>query len=88
MNYLNYKDFKTQDKRKNYRKLKDKRFQESRFYFDEFDVEDMNYRLRKLPRIFKERYEQDLRPTMRQIKVIKRKYVVYRKSKKSNPKII
>lgn len=84
MNFLDYKNFKTQDKRKNYRKLRDKRTLESRFYFDEFDVEDMNYRLRRLPRIFKERYEQDLRPTMRQIKLIKRKYIVYRKSNDKN----
>lgn len=84
MNFLDYQNFKTQDKRKNYRKLRDKRTLESRFYFDEFDVEDMNYRLRRLPRIFKERYEQDLRPTMRQIKLIKRKYIVYRKSNDKN----
>mgnify|MGYP004474157791 FL=1 len=40
----------------------------------------MNYRVRKLQRVYKERYEKDFRPTMRQIKVIKRHYVVYRKS--------
>ena len=43
----------------------------------------MNFRIRKLPRIYKERYEQELRQTMREIKIMKRKYVVFRKSKKN-----
>ena len=63
--------------------MNNKSRRERRFYFDNFDVEDMNFRMRKLPRIYKERYEQELRPTMRQIKIMKRKYVVFRKSKKN-----
>ena len=62
--------------------MNNKSRRERRFYFDNFDVEDMNFRMRKLPRIYKERYEQELRPTMKQIKIMKRKYVVFRKSKK------
>lgn len=80
-NYLkNYDYFETYDKRANRRKIRKKI--DARLFLDKFDIEDMNYRLRKLPRIFKERYEQDLRPTMKQIKVIKRKYKVFRKKKK------
>lgn len=43
----------------------------------------MNYRIRKLPRIFKDRYEQDFNPTIKQIRFIKRRYTLYRKGKKS-----
>ena len=82
INDLDYDHYKTYDQIKDYRNLNRKINKEARFYFDKFDVEDMNFRMRKLPRIYKERYEQELRPTMRQIKIIKRKYVVFRKSKK------
>ena len=82
INYLNYDHYKTYDQIISYQNLKNKTNREARFYFDNFDVEDMNFRMRKLTRIYKERYEQELRPTMKQIKIIKRKYVVFRKSKK------
>lgn len=38
------------------------------------DLEDLNFRLKKLPRIFKESYEYGLEPTKRSIKLLERKY--------------
>lgn len=49
------------------------------FKIDEFDVEDMNYRIKKIPSIFKEKYEQDLYPTLGQVNVIERNYQLLRK---------
>ena len=40
-----------------------------------FDLKDMNFRLKKLPRIFCDIYEKDLEPTQRSIDVIERKYL-------------
>lgn len=39
-----------------------------------FDLEDINFRLKKLPRIFKECYEYGYEPTQRSIDLIERKY--------------
>ena len=39
-----------------------------------FDIDDMNFRLKKLPRIFCDIYEKDLEPTPRSIDLIMRKY--------------
>ena len=39
-----------------------------------FDLDDMNFRLKKLPRIFCDIYERDLEPTQRSIDIIERKY--------------
>lgn len=39
-----------------------------------FDLDDMNFRLKKLPRIFKECYEYGYVPTQRSIDLIERKY--------------
>ena len=39
-----------------------------------FDIDDMNFRLKKLPRIYKQLYEDRLRPTQRSIDLIERKY--------------
>ena len=39
-----------------------------------FDLDDLNFRLKKLPRIFKETYEYDYEPTKRSIDLIERKY--------------
>lgn len=39
-----------------------------------FDIDDMNFRLKKLPRIYKECYEDRLTPTRRSINLIERKY--------------
>ncbi len=39
-----------------------------------FDIDDMNFRLKKLPRIYKECYEDKLMPTQRAINLIERKY--------------
>ena len=41
---------------------------------DSFDLDDMNFRLKKLPRIFCDIYEKDLEPTQRSIDLIQRKY--------------
>lgn len=42
---------------------------------DTFDLDDMNYRLKKLPRIFCDIYEKELAPTQRSIDIIERKYL-------------
>lgn len=39
-----------------------------------FDKEDMNFRLKKLPRIFAEAYEYGLEPTVRSMKLLMREY--------------
>lgn len=39
-----------------------------------FDLDDMNFRLKKLPRIFSEIYEKELEPTQQSINLIMRKY--------------
>ncbi len=41
---------------------------------DSFDLDDMNFRLKKLPRIFAEIYEKELAPTQQSIDLILRKY--------------
>ena len=41
---------------------------------ESFDLDDMNFRLKKLPRIFRDIYEQDLEPTQQSINLILRKY--------------
>ena len=38
------------------------------------DLDDLNFRLKKLPRIFKENYEDGLEPTERSIKLLERDY--------------
>lgn len=38
------------------------------------DLDDLNFRLKKLPRIFKDSYEYELEPTERSIKLLERKY--------------
>lgn len=38
------------------------------------DLEDLNFRLKKLPRIFKESYEYGLEPTERSLKILERDY--------------
>ncbi len=41
---------------------------------NKFDLEDLNFRLKKLPRIFKDSYEYGLEPTERSIKILERDY--------------
>lgn len=41
---------------------------------DSFDLDDMNFRLKKLPKIFAEIYEKELAPTQQSIDLILRKY--------------
>lgn len=40
-----------------------------------FDIDDMNFRLKKIPRIYARSYEQRLAPTRKSIDLIERKYV-------------
>lgn len=40
-----------------------------------FDLDDMNFRLKKIPRIYKQCYEDRLEPTQRSIDLIERKYL-------------
>lgn len=40
-----------------------------------FDLDDMNFRLKKIPRIYKQCYEDRLMPTQRSIDLIERKYL-------------
>lgn len=42
---------------------------------DAFDLEDMNFRLKKIPRIYKQCYEDRLKVTQRSIDLIERKYL-------------
>ncbi|MGI6720048.1 MAG: plasmid pRiA4b ORF-3 family protein [Anaerovoracaceae bacterium] len=45
------------------------------FDMDAFDLDDMNFRLKKIPRIYKKCYEDRLEPTQRSIDLIERKYL-------------
>ena len=47
-----------------------------------FDLDDMNFRLSKLPRVYREIYELDLTPTRRSQDIIERRYMDREKSKK------
>ena len=40
-----------------------------------FDLQDLNFRLKKIPRIFRELYEYDHAPTKRSIELLERKYL-------------
>lgn len=40
-----------------------------------FDIQDVNFRLKKLPRIFRDLYEYDYAPTQRSIDLLERKYL-------------
>lgn len=39
-----------------------------------FDIDDINFRLKKLPRIYKECYEHGYEPTQRSVDLMERKY--------------
>jgi hypothetical protein len=45
------------------------------FDISSFNIEDLNFRLKKLPRIYKEIYEDYLEPTQNSIDLIERKYL-------------
>ena len=45
------------------------------FDINSFDVHDMNFRLKKIPRIYKQCYEDRLAPTQRSIELIERRYL-------------
>lgn len=40
-----------------------------------FDINDMNYRLKKVPRIYQDAYELDLQPTKQSLALLERKYM-------------
>ncbi|GHU50985.1 plasmid pRiA4b ORF-3 family protein [Clostridia bacterium] len=40
-----------------------------------FDIDDMNFRIKQIPRIYKQSYEDHLSPTQRSIDLIERKYL-------------
>ena len=44
------------------------------FDITSFDMEDMNFRLKKIPRIYQQCYEDQLAPTRQSIHLIERKY--------------
>jgi hypothetical protein len=47
----------------------------STFDISAFDFDDMNFRLKKLPRIYQDIYEYDLEPTKASINLLERKYL-------------
>jgi hypothetical protein len=47
----------------------------STFDISSFDLDDMNFRLKKLPRIYQDIYEYDLEPTKASIDLLERKYL-------------
>lgn len=53
----------------------------SRLLFDKFDVDDMNYRIKILPKAYQEQYENNYYLAKRQINVMKRRYKIYRKKR-------
>jgi len=40
-----------------------------------FDIDDMNYRLKKVPRIYRDAYELGLQPTKQSLALLERKYL-------------
>lgn len=65
-NNTNYKYYNTEGKKRT-------------FCFDKFDVDDMNFRIKTLPRAYQEHYEEELYTSYRVMKIMKRRYKVYRK---------
>ena len=47
----------------------------SDFDINAFDLDDMNYRVKKLPRVYQQSYEQFLSPTKKSIDLIERRYL-------------
>lgn len=45
------------------------------FDMDRFDIDDMNFRLQKVPRIYSDIYESDLEPTKRSMDILQRRYM-------------
>ncbi len=46
----------------------------STFDINHFDKDDLNFRLRKLMRVYKDAYEYNVEPTKRSLDIIERKY--------------
>lgn len=53
--------------------------QSDRLYMDKLNIDDMNYRLKVLPKVFQQRYEEDVIPSVNMTLILNRKYHVYRK---------
>ena len=51
------------------------------FELETFDVEDMNFRLLRVPRIYKDIYEYNLPPTERSMKILERRYLTKKKGR-------
>jgi len=45
------------------------------FNLDIFDIDDMNFRLKKVPRIYADCYEYEMEPTKQSLKILKRDYL-------------
>lgn len=45
------------------------------FNLEAFDIDDMNFRLQKVPRIYRDIYEYELMPTERSMKILERQYL-------------
>ena len=45
------------------------------FNLDIFDINDMNFRLKKVPRIYADCYEYELEPTKQSMKILNREYL-------------
>lgn len=46
---------------------------------DKFDIDDMNFRLKKVPRIYADCYEYELEPTKQSMKILQREYLKNKK---------
>lgn len=49
------------------------------FDLESFDIEDMNFRLQKVPRIYSDIYEHELEPTKRSMDILERRYLKNKK---------
>ena len=53
---------------------------EDKLNFDRLKIDDMNFRIKTLPLVLQQKYEENLYPSDRTRKILKRKYTVYRKN--------
>ena len=51
------------------------------FDLETFDIEDMNFRLLRVPRIYADIYEYNLEPTERSMNILERRYLIKKKSR-------
>ena len=67
--WINNSDYK-------YYSLNDK---SNRLMLDKFDIDDMNYRVKVLPRTYEDEYEKKVYPSYQTMKIRKRRYKLYKK---------